>query len=278
MRRSKELNPSKKPLWPALIGGNYQPHKSIRLVAREDDPPGTPPALDETGVNNIVHKAITKRLSDPAFIESISNIAGQAATSAITEASAGIAEQVAATLAASGPAPGAPPPDGTPPAPAPVAWKDSPEYKAMEKRDQVREDERTAEKAERQAERDAKDRADERSTLEAALRAGGVEEINLRGCVSTLLHEDKVMQRDASGQIVYRVNHGEYNEDMDVAKGVKSFLDTDEGKTYLPATGARGTGATGDTKNVGNNIPTGGQKQTKEQAAQILSDTLFAGG
>jgi hypothetical protein len=228
-------------------------------------------------VNNIVHKAITKRLSDPAFIESISSIAGAAASTAITEASGGIAEQVAATLAAQQPPPGGgTPPAGDPP-PSP-SWKDSAEYKSMMDREKARDIKVAEIEAERKAEVDDRLRTEERSTLEAALRKGGVEELKIRGCVATLIHEDGVMQRGANNELIYRVNRGEYVDDMDVTKGVTEFLGTDEGKTYLPATGARGTGATGDSTNTGNNSQSGGQKQTKEQAAQILSDTLFGGG
>lgn len=257
----------------SIIAGKYAAHHRKVMWAREGDDDKTP-VLDETGVNNIVHKAITKRLTDPAFLETISTVAASAASTAITEASAGIAEQVAATLAATQ----APVPDPAGDTPPPqVSWKDSPEYKDMQKRDKDREAERDAEKAERKAEKDAQLRVDERTALEAELRAGGIEEIKIRGCVATLIHEDKVMQRGPNNEIVYRINRGDYNDDMDVAKGVATFLATDEGKTYLPATGSRGTGATGDSTNNVNNSSPHGTKQTKEEAARILSDNLFAG-
>lgn len=283
MRRSKELKQPPKPLWPTLIGGRYQPPQAIRLFAREGDGDGgaggdgTTPAgegdalsaVQVTAINNIVHKAIGSRLSSQSFKDSIGVIAGTAASEAITAASGGIAEQVAATLAAGGAGGGGG--EGDPPAPT---FKDSAEYKAVMKRQEDNDAALEKIKDERQAEVDGRMRTEERSALETALRAGGVEEVKLRGCVATLLHEDKVMQRDSNGAIIYRINRGEYHDELGVTEGVADFLGTDEGKTYLPATGARGTGAVGDSTNSGNNQQRPGVKQTKAEAAQVVSDFM----
>ncbi len=270
------MNPSKRLPWPTVVGGRYQLPPALRLFAREGDDDQTTgdealSAGQVTAINSIVHKAIGSRLSSQSFKESIGEIAGTAATAAISEAAGGIAEQVAATIAESNPKPKGGDDEGK-------SFKDEPEYKAMVQRDKDREIAHKKIEADRQAEVDGRLRSEEKTALEKALRTGGVEELKIRSCVATLLHEDNVMQRDNNGQIIYRIDKGEYNEDMGVEAGVKLFLESDEGKTFLPASGSRGTGVKGDSTNTGNNSTQKGAKMSKGEAAQVVTDFIGAAG
>jgi len=279
MHRSKDL---KHPFFRPTRGGKYQPAAPLQLRAREGDDEGDDEgggsgeeltAGQVTAVNTIIHKAIGSRLSSQSFKDSIGVIAGEAAATAVGNVTGKIDELIAAQAAGGDDKDkdkkGKPPEGGS--------WKDSPEYKDMLKREEARDAAAKKIEEERAAEKEAGYRNEERKQLEAALRKAGVDEVKLRSCVATLIHEDKVMQRDSNGDVVYRINRGEFFDDLGVAEGVADFLGTDEGKSFLPAAGTGGTGAIGNSDNKGNNSQRKGAKQTKEEAASVVSEWLGGG-
>lgn len=280
MRRSKEL---KHPYFRPLNNGRYQTAIIPKFTAREGEGEGAGDtgegagegltAAQKTELNNITHAAITKRLGDPAFRESIGTIAAEAATSAVATATEGFSTKLDELLASKGKGDGK---GGNQTGAG--SWKDSPEYKDMVERDKDRQTEHDALKQERVDEKESGYRTEERKALEDALRKAGVDEIKIRSCCATLIHEDKVLHRNDAGAIIYRINRGEYNDDLDVTAGVADFLETDEGKTFLPASGSGGTGVVGDSTNQGNNIQRQGQKQTKAEAATVVNEWLEGAG
>jgi hypothetical protein len=74
--------------------------------------------------------------------------------------------------------------------------------------------------------------------LTELLTAGGVDKLRLRGAAAVV--RDSLVQ-DKDGSWKYRAQRDGYHEDLEVGAGIKEFLETDEGKAYLPATaGANG--------------------------------------
>lgn len=280
MHRSKDLKTS---IFNPTRGGRYQAPAQLILRAREGEGEGGEGEGGEGGeqltagqitqMNTIIHKAIGSRLSSQSFKDSIGTIAGAAAATAMEGFSGKLDELIAAKVT---PDPddkgkGGKPPEGG-------SWKDSPEYKDMLKREEARDAAAKKIEDERAAEKETGYRNEERKELEAALRKAGIEEVKLRSCVATLIHEDKVMQRDANGDVVYRVQRDDFFDDMGVHEGVKEFLGTDEGKAFLPASGAGGTGVVGNSDNKGQNSQRKGKGQTKDEAAAVVSAWLGGGG
>ena len=280
MHRSKPLKTS---IFKPTKGGNYQPPAQLILRAREgdDDDEGeggqregefTPGQV--TAVNTIIHKAIGSRLSSQSFKDSIGAIAGEAAGQAMEGFSSKIDELIAAQGKSSE---GDDKEDKGNKGKTPD-FKDSPEYKAMVQRDKDRQTEHDALIAKDKEKEEAQLRSEERTHLEAALRKAGIEEVKIRACAATLIHEDKVLQRDSAGNIVYRAQRDGYFDDLDLSAGVADYLGTDEGKAFMPASGASGTGSIGNSDNKGQNSQRKGQAQTKDEAAKVVSAWLGGGG
>jgi len=280
MRRSKGMN---HPLFRPITNGQYKIFVP-KFIAHEgedgdddkdegDEAPFTHEQMSK--MSKVIHKAIGTRLNSQSFKDNIGAIAGEAAAAAVGAATEGLTAKMEELLSAN---PGGNGNGRDKDESKAQSWKDSPEYKAMIQRDKDRDAEIERMKQEREDEKNAADRKEERATLEAALRKAGIEELKLRSCVATLIHEDKVMQRDSNGQMVYRVNRGEYNEDMTVSEGVSEFITTDEGKAFLPAKGATGTGAVGDSTSEGTKNSRKGASQTKEEAAGVVTAWLSGAG
>ena len=84
---------------------------------------------------------------------------------------------------------------------------------------------------------------EERTALSQALTEAGVDGPRMKGAMALLYTEERRLARDDDGTIKYRVN-GTYGEEMVSLKdGLKAWLETDEGKAYLPPRGATGSGA-----------------------------------
>ncbi len=155
------------------------------------------------------------------------------------------------------------------------SWKDSDEYKASEAHRKASNDRLAAIEAERKDEVETRNRGEERSALEAALRKGGVEETRIRGALSLLINDEKVMKRDKEGAMFYQIQRDGYTEDLTVEGGVADYLSTDEGKSLLPSSGARGTGAKGESSSNSKKNQQGQAKQTKGEAMEVLMPVLF---
>jgi len=119
---------------------------------------------------------------------------------------------------------------------------DDPEWKAMLARQKELEDKLHQQVAERENEKAQRMRAEERSLLESQLRTNGVPDNRLRAAVALINAELKAVGRNAEGGIVYKAQRDGYVDELSVQDGIKEFLSTDEGKTFLPPPGAHGTG------------------------------------
>ena len=262
-------------LYAQAFGGNWQPTSSLICSGEGDGDGGGGGSGDGEGggdgetkltenqlkqVSNVVNQALSKRMGSQSFKDSIGTAAGEAAASAITNAMPGILEEIGKVKPKSseGDKGGG---DG--------GWKDSEEYKQSMKREEARDAKIANIEAERKTEIEEKNRRQERDVLSIALKKHGVPDTRLRGAMSMLYSDDKVIRRDDDGNIRY-VKQEEWGEELvDVDKGVADFLKTDEGLSYLPPTGARGTGNRGG-KAKGAHATNATQKPTKEEAENQL--------
>lgn len=241
-----------------------------------EDPKPQPFNKDQkTEISNIMHqglsrampKALAKHLGSEEFNKAIAtNIEG---------AMAGLTETLIEKFGASQ-TPTPDPKPGDSPAP-PMSFKDSPEYQDMLKRDKAREDRVKKMEDDRKSEIETARRSEEKSALSTALLAAGVDPTRLRGALSVLISEDQVIQRDENGAMYYKANRGEFSEDFSIEDGVKDYLLGDEGKSLLPATGARGTGATGGTQEKTQRISQPAAKMSKKEAAEVIQTNFLAG-
>lgn len=131
--------------------------------------------------------------------------------------------------------------------------------------------------AKTQAERDAEKKAREEQTLKAArdeersklsevLADAGVDPKRSRAAIALLHSEDKRVRRNDEGKIVFVQDDG---DEVDLKVGVKKFLETDEGKVFLPPRPVAGSG------NRGGMPPTGGKMNKKAQAEQELLNAFL---
>ncbi len=231
----------------------------------------------KTGISDIVHKAMRGHLPKilVKHMDSDEYKSAQAAitTAAMEGATAGIVEQVVAAIGTTITPPGGG--GGAGDDKDPPSFKDSQEYKDLMKRDESREARTKALEDERAAEKETAKRSEEKTTLETALRAAGVEETRIRGASALLLNVENVVQRDANGQMFYNADRGDFKEELTIEAGVKDYLTTDEGKALLPASGARGTGATGGDDRGGKKTAIAPTKMTKGEASEVLMSEFF---
>ena len=97
---------------------------------------------------------------------------------------------------------------------------------------------RKAEAKAREAEREKALRDEETLKVTEMLKGANIPEARIKG-VLALFTVDKRIARDASGAIIYKVDE---DESVPLSEGVKRFLDSDDGKQYLPSRGASGAG------------------------------------
>lgn len=221
-----------------------------------------------TQVNTIIHQAMTKRFESTSFKESLGSIAAEAASSAIESATGSIVDQVKQAVGGSGG-------EGDSGGDDKTDWTQSAEYQEMLRRDKARDEEIQRIKDEREREIEDRKRSEERELLTAELRKQGVEEGRLRAAVALLLNEDRVIVRADDDAIAWRMQRDGYHDDLAVAAGVAEYLQTDEGKSLLPAKGSRGTGGTEVDQRQKNRNPA--EKPSKKEAAATLNAWLAGG-
>lgn len=128
------------------------------------------------------------------------------------------------------------------------------------------------------AERDAKQKAaeakqqaaEERQAVESVLRDSGV--TNIKGAVAVLKADGRVA-RDADGNLHFVAQREGYTDEVELSKGLKEWLGSDEGKLYMPPTGAQGSGATGTKRRTGGAAPS--KDEQRAQAAADLESWIF---
>lgn len=125
-------------------------------------------------------------------------------------------------------------------------------FKALEK--QLADEKKRRETSEaKQAEAEQRRaRAEEDDAVKSALMAAGVkDEARIRAALHTHRGEGRI-KRDDAGTILFVKRSDAGEEEVTLAKGIAEWSKTDEGKVFLPPTGASGSGG-GPPKNGGAN-------------------------
>lgn len=84
--------------------------------------------------------------------------------------------------------------------------------------------------AERKTERDNARNAKRDATLREELTKNGVDPMRMKGALAVL--RESTIVDEKSGDVIYKAQREGYVDDLDVAKGVKEWADSDEGKAY----------------------------------------------
>lgn len=88
-------------------------------------------------------------------------------------------------------------------------------------------------------------RAEEDDAVKSALMAAGVkDEARIRAALHTHRGEGRI-KRDEAGSILFVKRGDAGDEEIPLAKGIAEWAKTDEGKVFMPATGAAGSGSSG---------------------------------
>jgi hypothetical protein len=124
-----------------------------------------------------------------------------------------------------------------------------------------------------QAETAKREESEAISAWREALAANGVPSDRQAIAIAKLHHADKLTKRDAEGKLHVSVARAAgYTDNLSLTDFVKEYVGTDEGKTFLPPTGASGTGTGGSTEKRG-----GGNKTVvTDPAALDFSRVNFA--
>ncbi len=130
----------------------------------------------------------------------------------------------------------------------------------------------------REAEKATRLREEERSSLGAALRAAGLPDISVKAAVALLHSEEKKVSRTEDGRIVFKMEKGtgsaRYTDELDMEAGVAEWLKTDDGKGFVPARQASGSG--GQPIRVPGQNPRN-PNEAKAQATSDLAKILLGG-
>ena len=123
--------------------------------------------------------------------------------------------------------------------------------------------------AKREEEAKARSVQEERQAAADALAAGGVDVPRLKGALA-LLREDGRIVRNEQGQVCLKLE-GKYGPETPlIADGIKAWLETPEGKAYLPPRSAAGSGASARPGASGAQVP----KDPKEAARIKLREEI----
>lgn len=126
-----------------------------------------------------------------------------------------------------------------------------------------------AKEAEVAAERQRAARNEERTRLGDALRLAGIGEDRIRGAVALLYTEDQRVGRNEDGEIVFKNRKDGYEEELPLNEGIAQWVNSDEGKYYLPPRAVGGSG------NVGGRAPNNKKGETKGELLMELGSALI---
>lgn len=115
----------------------------------------------------------------------------------------------------------------------------------------------------------AKQELELRNTVKDALTRAGVSPHLMKAAMAVLVDADKRIQRSEDGDIIFKDDRfGERSLD----DGLRDFLRSEEGKSFLPPKGARGSN---DRRYTGSEpVPA---KMSESEAGQALTDLLLRG-
>jgi len=116
-----------------------------------------------------------------------------------------------------------------------------------------------------------------RNTLKDALTAAGVSGDRIKHAMAFIYDgKDKMVNYTDSGELEFTLEKDGYTQYLSVQEGVNAFLDTDDGKFFLPPRDVAGSGNKG-----GNNRPARGRGRTDqpsdEEALRMLGDFMLQG-
>ena len=117
--------------------------------------------------------------------------------------------------------------------------------------------------------------AEERNALTQALRNSGIEDTRIRAAVSLIYNEDQRVGRAEDGSIIFKVPKAGYTDEVTLDEGLADWLKTDEGKAFLPARSAIGSG--GRPSPAGRRGPASGAEK-KAEARQLLAQMMMGDG
>jgi hypothetical protein len=124
----------------------------------------------------------------------------------------------------------------------------------------------------------AADDAKRDAELTSALTAAGVDKNRMRGAIAVVRDAVKIGE---DGSLKYTAKREGYEDELDVAAGIKEWAGTDEGKAYLAAPGGqqqRPGGAGTQPRRGASRVINGGgaQQQTAQQAGQAKAERKAA--
>jgi hypothetical protein len=91
------------------------------------------------------------------------------------------------------------------------------------------------------AEKEANARANMRSIAESALLKGKVDQKLLKAAVAQLMHEDKLIDLDETGNAYFKSNSNGYEDKLPLEEGINGWLKTN-GQAFIASPKANGTG------------------------------------
>lgn len=128
---------------------------------------------------------------------------------------------------------------------------------------------------ENKAIQDKTKRSEERSALSGALNKLGIPEARAAGAIALLHTERQVVTRNDDGQIVMKVKRtyqGQASEELvPLEDGIAEWAKTEEGKTYMPAVKAGGSGERGGGPPKGK-----GEKPSTADALDTVARTILS--
>lgn len=165
----------------------------------------------------------------------------------------------------------------TPPPPRDASNElDIERQKSMDRIRELEDKYKAAESA-REAEAQRALRVEERNVLQDALRKGGVDDARIRPAVALLYTEEQRIVRDDNGKVSMKVV-GKYGEELlPVDKAVAGWLQSDDGKIFLPPRGAAGSGSSHSGRGKSADSPKDKAAQEKADAIRVLQSAFGLG-
>jgi hypothetical protein len=126
----------------------------------------------------------------------------------------------------------------------------------------------------------AAENARKAATIDKELTEGltklGVDPLRMRGALA--VHKSSAFVDDADGRVRFKIKRDGYDEDLDPADALKEWGETDEGKSYIAASGSTGgAGARAPKAANGARKPAPGTPEAKAQAKADARTQLMQG-
>ena len=132
-------------------------------------------------------------------------------------------------------------------------------------------DEVVAQKAAREQEERKRLQQEERAALAGVLGKQGLDQARARAAIALVYTEEQRVKRAEDGKITFRIQTKFGEEQASLEDGVAEWLKTDDGKAFLPPTGAAGAGTSASGR------PAAAKKDAKTQALEVVQNFLAGG-